>query len=75
VLHNLRNGKSVDTVVGDIGPRTKTGEASPAAAVAIGIDGNANHGGTDDRIIEYVIYVNQPAVVNGVTYTLKSYKS
>jgi hypothetical protein len=70
---NTSNDKFCDAVVGDIGPRSKTGELSPACAAALGLNPNANHGGTDRKIISYTIYVGQPATLDGVTYELKSY--
>jgi hypothetical protein len=62
-----------DAVVGDIGPRSKTGEISPECARRIGLSPNANHGGTSEKIIVYSIEVGEPAVVDGVTYNLQSY--
>lgn len=69
---NVRNGKSALAVVGDSGPRTKTGEGSPRLAELLGLDGNPNHGGTDEPIIKCVVYVGTPAVIDGVTYDLQS---
>ena len=60
-------------VVGDIGPALKIGEVSPKCATLIGLDSNANHGGTDRHIIQYVIYVGVPARIAGVQYTLQRY--
>jgi hypothetical protein len=72
LLTNTRNHKKTEAVVADIGPRRKLGELSPAAAEALGLDGNPNHGGTDAHIIQYRIFPGIPAVVNGVKYDLKS---
>lgn len=67
---NLRNGRSVDCVVGDMGPLIKIGELSIAAAVAIGLNGNPRSGGVDDPILKYELWPDVPAIVNGVTYDL-----
>jgi hypothetical protein len=64
-------GRSVDCVVADIGPRRKIGELSPAAAQAIGLDPNPNHGGTDSHEVTYEIFPSVPATVNGTTYKLQ----
>ena len=60
-------------VVGDIGPSLKIGEISPACARYIGLSPNSKHGGTDKKIISYVIYVGVPARIAGVQYTLQKY--
>jgi hypothetical protein len=72
---NITNHKGCKSVVGDIGPRSKTGEVSVECARRLGLDPNPNHGGTSERIIYYSIDVGVPAVVDGVTYALKSYKA
>lgn len=64
------NGKSVDAVVGDIGPRKKIGELSIAAAKAVGIPHSARTGGEERKIVNYEFWPDVPAVVNGVTYPL-----
>jgi hypothetical protein len=69
-LTNTRNKKSVAAVVADIGPHTKIGEISMAAARALGIAWNPIVGGTDDKIVSYEIRPGVAAVVNGVTYDL-----
>lgn len=69
---NLDSGLVTAAVVGDSGPTKKIGELSPAAAEAIGLSGNPNHGGTSEHIIHYRISVGVPAVVNGVRYELQS---
>jgi hypothetical protein len=71
LMHNLANGKTVETVVGDSGPTRKLGEASPAAAEALGLSGNPNTGGTERQIILYEIHVGVPAKINGVQYQLQ----
>lgn len=69
-LTNTRTGQSVDAVVADIGPRNKAGEASIAAARAIGIASSPRTGGVESPIIRYELFPGTPAVVNGVTYSL-----
>lgn len=67
---NLRNGRVVNCVVGDMGPLVKIGELSIAAAVTLGLNGNPRTGGVDDPILKYELWPGVPAVVNGVTYDL-----
>lgn len=74
LLTNTVNGRKVLCVVGDIGPTRKIGEISPAAAIAIGLNPNANHGGTSMHVIDYEIRINKPAVINGVAYHLQPYR-
>lgn len=69
-ITNKKNGKSCMAVVGDIGPRTKTGELSCEAARRVGLSGNPNTGGTDERIIIYELWPGQAAVVDGIDYDL-----
>lgn len=69
---DLKTGKFVDCVVADAGPSKKIGEASVAAAKALGINANPNHGGVDEQRILYIFWPGVPAVVNGVTYDLQS---
>ena len=70
---NIDNQQFCKAVVGDIGPRAKTGELSPECARRIWLNPNANYGGTDERIVSYTIYVNAPAFIDGVQYKLQSY--
>jgi hypothetical protein len=70
---NILTSQYCEAVVGDIGPRRKIGELSPAAAKQIGVNPNARTGGEERHIIRYTIYVGKPAVLDGVTYQLKSY--
>jgi|GEM_PF-920294 len=67
---NLRNGRAVDCVVGDMGPLAKIGELSIAAAVALGLNGNPRTGGVDAPSLKYELWPDVPAVVNGVTFEL-----
>jgi hypothetical protein len=64
-------GRECPCVVGDIGPRNKLGEASPAAAEAVGIDGNPNTGGIDLPRVTFELWPGLAAEVNGVTYKLQ----
>ncbi len=68
---NLRNGKSTDAVVGDVGPRRKLGEISCACASAIGVDPSPVDGGEDHHVILYKIWPDVPAVVEGKKYKLQ----
>lgn len=69
-LTNLTNGAKVDAVVADIGPVAKIGEASIAAARAIGVNPNPRTGGEERRSILYELWPGVPAVVGGVTFDL-----
>ncbi len=71
-ITNTRNGKSVEAVMADIGPRAKIGELSIAAARAIGIAHSPRSGGESEKVIKYEIWPGVPAVVNGVTYQLQA---
>jgi len=64
-------GKWTFAVVAAIGPRRKLGELSCECARRIGLDGNPNRGGTDDKVIRYEVFVGTPADVDGVVYSLK----
>lgn len=70
-ITDTRSGRSVDCVVGDTGPRSKDGEASVAAAKALGIPSSARTGGEDAPVFLYELWPGVPAVVNGVTYPLQ----
>ncbi len=70
LITHTRTGLRVEAVVADIGPRTKIGELSIAAAKAIGVPHSARNGGEEDNVIRYEIFPGTPAVVNGVTYPL-----
>jgi hypothetical protein len=75
IVTNTKNGKSTKAVVADVGPRRKIGELSCECARRIGLNGNPNFGGTDEKIIKYEIFVGTPAIVDGVTYKLKPTKA
>jgi hypothetical protein len=63
-------GKSVDCMVGDVGPRNKIGEISIAAARAVGIPASPRSGGEDRKIVQYEIFPGRKVTINGVTYPL-----
>lgn len=63
-------GKSVSAVVGDLGPTRKTGEASRAVAIALGINPSPINGGVDDPSVFYEVFPGKSAVINGCAYTL-----
>jgi len=65
------NGKVVDAVVADIGPRSKLGEGSMALAAALGFNPSPRHGGTTSKVVQYTIFPDVPARVNGVQYQLQ----
>lgn len=53
---NTANGKSTAAIVGDTGPRRKIGEASMAAAGALGIPVSPRDGGTDTKKVRYIVF-------------------
>lgn len=63
-------GKTVDAVVADIGPGSKIGELSIAAARAVGIPTSPKTGGLETNSVLYELFPGTAAVVNGVTYVL-----
>lgn len=65
------NGISVDAVVADIGPHSKIGELSIAAANALKIPSSPRNGGIDAKEIFYELWPGCSAQVNGVTYELQ----
>jgi len=67
---NEKNGMFVDAVVADLGPLTKIGELSIAAAKAIGVDSDARTGGESEHVITYELWPDTPAVIGGRTYDL-----
>lgn len=74
-VENTHTGEVCDAVVGDIGPRKKIGEASPACAKLLSVNPNARTGGEERHIIRYTIFVENPATINDITYQLQSYPS
>jgi hypothetical protein len=67
---NTLNGKVVDAVVADIGPRYRIGELSIAAAKALGISADPRRGGEARRVVKYELWPGEAAVVAGVGYRL-----
>ncbi len=70
-ITDTRTGRSVECVVADSGPRSKDGEASIAAAKALGINASALTGGEDDPVFLYELWPGIAAEVNGITYPLQ----
>lgn len=71
IVTNLKNGKVVHAVVGDLGPTRKIGEVSVLCAERLGLSGDPNTGGTDEHIIKYEIFPGIPAEVDGEPYELQ----
>lgn len=61
---------TTDAVTGDIGPSSKTGEASYCAALAVNPAIEHNVGDTN-MIYLYELWPDQPAVVDNTTYKLE----
>jgi hypothetical protein len=74
LVTSTATGGSCEAVVADIGPRSKIGELSIAAARAIGIPHSPRTGGIDRRVIRYELFPGTPAVVNGEAFALISVK-
>jgi|SRR5215469_5043187 len=62
--------RSTLAVVADVGPSSRIGEISVAAARALGIPDSAISGGVDSGV-SYTLYPGKAAVINGVTYPLQ----
>jgi hypothetical protein len=69
-LTNLETGVVTPAVVGDIGPKEKTGEAAYCAAKIVNPDIGHNTG-DEKQIYLYELWPDQPAVVDGKTYKLE----
>lgn len=54
-VRNAANGKIVPAIFGDEGPHNKIGEGSQGLCRALGLSDNPNHGGTDQKNIEFLI--------------------
>lgn len=67
----MHKGHEIAAVVGDIGPKTRLGEMSIAAANALGIVSNPLTGGDDNPEIFYRIQPGLPAKAGGKTYNLQ----
>jgi hypothetical protein len=70
-VQNVKNEMATDAICGEVGPDDKLGEGSCYLAQCVGLNPSPNHGGTDEHIIIYTIYVGEPAVVDGVKYKLQ----
>lgn len=55
-VQDLRNGKTIDAVVADFGPRNKMGEASIATARELGVPHSPKNGGTDSPHFRYTFH-------------------
>lgn len=75
LVTNTITKQQVLCVVGDVGPKSKVGEISVAAARAIGVPSNPVHGGESRKIIDYEVRVGKPATISGVTYKLQPYNA
>ena len=62
---NLQNGRSVECIVADVGPRNKVGELSIAAARALGLPSSPRNGGTEKPIIGYQLWPGVRGSIDG----------
>jgi hypothetical protein len=58
---DTRTGHSVTGLVGDLGPATHLGEASMAAAAALGLNPDPRAGGSGDKAFKYTFWPGQAA--------------
>jgi hypothetical protein len=63
-------GRRVAAMVGDKGPRTKTGEGSIELARRLGINPSPRTGGLSTPDVFFELFPGVPAMVDGVTYPL-----
>lgn len=70
---NVKNGRTSEAVVGDVGPRKKLGEGSVALAAALGIDPSPTTGGTEEHVVHYSLIPGKAASVDGKHYHLQPY--
>lgn len=68
---NLSNSRKYTAVVHDLGPKDKDGEITPYLAKILGINPNANVGGTDEPFIFYELFPGVAALVEGIQYKLQ----
>ena len=66
-----RSGLCVEAVVADLGPRTRCGEISIAAARALRVDADPRRGGEAARVFWYELWPGVPAVVAGRRFALQ----
>lgn len=71
-VFNKSTGKKTDAVVADVGPHKKIGEASMECARRVGVNESPTRGGVDSHTIEYTIWPDENADVDGIVYELKS---
>ncbi len=64
-------GKSVEAVVGDIGPHRKVGEGSVELARRLGINPSPISGGTEKHEILFELWPGVAAIVDGKTFQLQ----
>jgi len=69
-VRHERSGVTISAMVGDIGPRKKTGEISISLARQLGLNPSPRIGGTNDRIIRYTIFPGQSYMFNGFAFPL-----
>jgi len=66
-------GKTVNAVIGDVGPPHKVGEGSEALARALGIPESSVNGGFDHdpaHPVEWILFPGKPAEVQGIQFAL-----
>jgi Fungal chitosanase of glycosyl hydrolase group 75 len=56
LVYNTKTGDNCYAVYGDIGPSSKIGEGSIRLAEALKLDANPKSGGTESKIIVYVVF-------------------
>lgn len=61
----------IECGVFDFGPKSKTGEASIAAARLCGVPSSPKNGGTDEKRFTYTFWPGEPANIDGEEYELK----
>lgn len=68
----LKTGLSTECIVGDIGPSKKLGEASPQAALRVGMPASPIFGGEDDySAVVYEIWPGESTTIDGIHYPLQ----
>lgn len=71
---NIATGQITNCIIADGGPDDKLGEGSICNATRMGLSGDPATGGTQEPIILWEFWPGRAAVVNGVAYTLQSFK-
>lgn len=61
VVEDTRTGKTLTAMVGDFGPRNKTGEASIAVARFFGVPTSPKNGGTESPHFKYTFFPDERA--------------